>query len=79
MFVELEEGVDGLVHISDLHWTQKIRHPSELYKNGDEVEAVVLGVDVQNERISLGIKQLTEDPWQAAARRYASAAACLEP
>jgi small subunit ribosomal protein S1 len=72
MFVEMEEGVDGLVHISDLHWTQKIRHPSELYKNGDEVEAVVLGVDVENERISLGIKQLTEDPWQAAARRYTS-------
>ena len=72
MFVEMEEGIDGLVHISDLHWTQKIRHPSELYKCGDQIEAVVLGIDVENERVSLGIKQLTEDPWQAAARRYPS-------
>jgi small subunit ribosomal protein S1 len=70
MFVEIDEGIDGLVHISDLHWTQKVRHPSEMYKKGDEVEAVVLAVDVENERISLGIKQLTEDPWQAVARRY---------
>jgi len=59
------------VHISDLHWTQKNPAPSELYKNGDEVEAVVLGVDVQNERISLGIKQLTRTP-ASAARRYTS-------
>ncbi len=70
MFVEIDEGIDGLVHISDLHWTQKVRHPSEMYKKGDEVEAVVLVVDVENERISLGMKQLTEDPWQAVARRY---------
>jgi small subunit ribosomal protein S1 len=70
MFVELAEGVDGLVHVSDMHWTKKIRHPSELYKKGDDVEAVVLGVDVENERISLGIKQLGEDPWQIVANRY---------
>jgi small subunit ribosomal protein S1 len=70
LFVELEEGIDGLVHISDLHWTKKVRHPSELYKKGDDVEAVVLGIDVENERISLGIKQTAEDPWQAAARQY---------
>jgi small subunit ribosomal protein S1 len=70
LFVELAEGIDGLVHVSDLHWTKKIKHPSELFKKGDEVEAVVLGIDVDNERISLGIKQLTEDPWVAVPKRY---------
>jgi small subunit ribosomal protein S1 len=58
IFVEVQEGMDGLVHISDLHWTKKIKHPSELYKKGDIVDAMVLQVDVQNERLSLGIKQL---------------------
>ena len=70
VFVEIEAGIDGLVHISDLSWTKKVRHPSELYKKGDEVEAVVLGIDVENERISLGIKQLTADPWSTVAQRY---------
>jgi len=70
LFVEVEESIDGLVHVSDLHWTKKVKHPSELYRKGDEVEAVVLGIDVDNERISLGIKQLTEDPWAAIPRRY---------
>ena len=70
VFVELEEGIDGLVHVSDLHWTKKVKHPSELFKKGDEVEAVVLGIDVDNERISLGVKQLTEDPWAAVPKRY---------
>src|SRR5213594_3982607 len=70
VFVGVEEGIDGLVHISDLHWTKKIKHPSELYKKGDAVEAKVLGVDVQNERFSLGIKQLTPDPWKVIAERY---------
>ncbi|TMA55578.1 MAG: 30S ribosomal protein S1 [Deltaproteobacteria bacterium] len=70
LFVEVEENIDGLVHVSDLHWTKKVKHPSELYRKGDEVEAVVLGIDVDNERISLGIKQLTEDPWAAIPRRY---------
>ncbi len=70
LFVEVEEGIDGLVHVSDLHWTKKVKHPSELYKKGDEVEAVVLGIDVDNERISLGIKQLSEDPWAQVPRRY---------
>jgi small subunit ribosomal protein S1 len=70
LFVEVSEGIDGLVHVSDLHWTRKVKHPSELYKKGDEVEAVVLGIDVDNERISLGIKQLTEDPWAQVPRRY---------
>jgi small subunit ribosomal protein S1 len=63
IFVGVDEAVDGLVHISDLHWTKKVKHPSELYKKGDEIEAVVLGVDVDNERISLGVKQLSPDPW----------------
>jgi len=70
IFVRVEEGIDGLVHVSDLHWTKKIKHPSELYKKGDLVEAKVLGVDVQNERFSLGIKQLTTDPWELIAQRY---------
>jgi len=70
LFVEVEENIDGLVHVSDLHWTKKVKHPSELYKKGDEVEAVVLGIDVDNERISLGIKQLSEDPWVQIPRRY---------
>src|SRR5262245_38577333 len=70
LFVEVEEGIDGLVHVSDLHWTKKVKHPSELFKKGDEVEAVVLGIDVDNERISLGIKQLTEDPWAQVPRRF---------
>ncbi|HWP59067.1 MAG TPA: 30S ribosomal protein S1 [Candidatus Acidoferrales bacterium] len=70
LFVEVEEGIDGLVHVSDLHWTKKIKHPSELYKKGDIVEAKVLGVDVQNQRLSLGIKQLSTDPWQLIAQRY---------
>jgi small subunit ribosomal protein S1 len=63
IFIGIEDGIDGLVHISDMSWTQKIKHPSEVYKKGDEVEAVVLNIDAENERFSLGIKQLTEDPW----------------
>ncbi len=70
IFVGVEEGIDGLVHVSDLHWTKKVKHSSELYKKGDVVEAKVLGVDVQNERFSLGIKQLTADPWKVVAERY---------
>jgi len=70
IFVGIEEGIDGLVHVSDLHWTKKIKHPSELYKKGDIVEARVLGVNVENERFSLGIKQLTTDPWKIISERY---------
>jgi small subunit ribosomal protein S1 len=70
VFVEVEEGIDGLVHISDLHWTKKVKHPSELYKKGDEVDAVVLGVDVENERVSLGIKQAVADPWLTLSQRH---------
>jgi small subunit ribosomal protein S1 len=70
IFVGIEEGIDGLVHISDLHWTKKIKHPSELYKKGDVIEAKVLGVNVENERFSLGVKQLATDPWKVIADRY---------
>ena len=70
LFVEVEDNIDGLVHVSDLHWTKKVKHPSELYKKGDEVEAVVLGIDVDNERISLGIKQMQEDPWMRVPKQY---------
>jgi small subunit ribosomal protein S1 len=70
LFVGVDEGIDGLVHISDLHWTRKIKHPSELYRKGDTIEAVVLGIDVDNERIALGVKQLAEDPWASMAQRY---------
>src|SRR5216684_805886 len=70
IFVEIEPGIDGLVHVSDLSWTKKIKHPSELFKKGDEVEAMVLGIDVEQERVSLGIKQLALDPWDTVAQRY---------
>jgi len=62
-FIELEEGLDGMIHVSDISWTRKINHPSEVLKKGDEVEAVVLEVDKANQRIAVGIKQLGEDPW----------------
>lgn len=62
-FIEIEENIDGMVHVSDMSWTRKINNPSEILSRGDEVEAVVLGIDPEQQRISLGIKQLTEDPW----------------
>jgi len=62
-FVGLEEGIDGMIHVSDLSWTRKINHPSEMLKKNDEVEAVVLSIDKENQRVSLGIKQLDNDPW----------------
>src|SRR5271168_78416 len=62
-FIELEEGMDGMIHVSDISWTRKINHPSEVFKKGDEVEAQVLEVDKANQRISVGVKQLTIDPW----------------
>jgi small subunit ribosomal protein S1 len=70
VFIGFEENVDGLVHVSEMSWTKKIKHPSELYKKGQEVEAVVLNIDRRNERFSLGIKQLTPDPWKEVGRRY---------
>jgi len=63
-FVELEEGIDGMVHVSDLSWTKKINHPSEVLKKGDEIDAVVIDIDKANQRISLGVKQIETDPWK---------------
>ena len=62
-FVEVEEGIDGLIHISDLSWTKRVKHPSEVLKKGDTVEAVVLNIDAENQRLSLGLKQLATDMW----------------
>jgi small subunit ribosomal protein S1 len=62
-FVELEDGLDGMIHVSDISWTRKINHPSEVLKKGEDVEAVVLEIDKGNQRIALGLKQLAEDPW----------------
>lgn len=70
IFIGFDEGVDGLVHVSEMSWTKKIKHPGELYKKGQQVEAVVLNIDRANERFSLGVKQLTPDPWKDVARRY---------
>ena len=69
-FVELEEGIDGMIHVSDLSWTRKINHPSEILKKGEEIVAQVIGIDKQNQRISLGIKQLNNDPWSNIETRY---------
>ena len=63
-FVEIEEGIDGMIHVSDLSWTRNVNHPSEVLKKGDEVQATVIGIDKQNQRISLGTKQLAGDPWK---------------
>jgi small subunit ribosomal protein S1 len=70
VFVELEEGVDGLIHISDLSWTKKVRHPGEVVKKGDKIEVVILSIDVDQRRISLGHKQLQENPWEAFEQAY---------
>jgi small subunit ribosomal protein S1 len=69
-FVELKEGVDGLVHISDMSWTKKVNHPGELLRKGDTIDVKVLDIDVEKRRISLGIKQLTDDPWGELATQY---------
>jgi len=70
-FLELDEGVDGMVHVSDMSWTRKINHPSEMLEKGQEVEAVVLEVDPSNQRISLGLKQAQPDPWSTITSKYA--------
>ncbi len=70
IFVGVDDGIDALVHISDLSWSQRIRHPSERYKKGDDVRAMVLKIDKINERFSLGIKQLSEDPWRTVTGKY---------
>jgi len=69
-FVELEEGIDGMIHVSDLSWTRKINHPSERLKKGDDLEAVVLDIDKTNQRISLGVKQIDTDPWKEIDGRF---------
>ena len=70
-FVEIEPGIDGLVHISDMSWTKRIQHPSEVVRKSDEVEVLILGVDAENKRISLGLKQTQDDPWAQIAQDYA--------
>ncbi|MDH4006785.1 MAG: 30S ribosomal protein S1 [Desulfuromonadales bacterium] len=71
VFVGVDEGIDGLVHISDLSWTKRVKHPSEIFKKGDTVKAVVLNIDRENERFSLGLKQLSPDPWESIPVKYA--------
>jgi small subunit ribosomal protein S1 len=70
VFVGLEEGIDGLVHVSDISWTEQIKHPGEKFKKGETVEAVVLKIDRENEKFSLGIKQLEQNPWDEILKRY---------
>ena len=70
MFIGIEDGIDGLVHVSDISWTKRIKHPGDVYAKGDLVQAVVLKVDVENERLSLGIRQLEPDPWSVAPTTY---------
>jgi small subunit ribosomal protein S1 len=70
VFVGLEEGIDGLVHVSDISWTEQIKHPSEKFKKGDQIETVVLKIDHENEKFSLGIKQLEPNPWDDIQRKY---------
>ncbi len=69
-FIGVDDGIDGMVHISDFSWTKRINHPSEMFKKGDKVRAVVLGVDIENERFSLGLKQLEQDPWSNIEDKY---------
>jgi small subunit ribosomal protein S1 len=69
-FVEIEPGIDGLIHISDMSWTKRVQHPSEVLRKGDDVQVLVLGVDPENKRISLGLKQTQEDPWDSLADQY---------
>jgi len=71
IFVGIEEDIDGLLHVSDISWKKRIKHPSDLYQKGQEIEAMVLGIDIEAEKFSLGIKQLEENPWEALATRYA--------
>jgi small subunit ribosomal protein S1 len=70
IFIGIEEGIDGLIHVSDLSWTERIKHPSEKYSKGETIQAVVLKIDRENERFSLGVKQLEPDPWQEALNKY---------
>jgi small subunit ribosomal protein S1 len=69
-FVEIEPGIDGLIHISDMSWTKRVQHPSEVVKKGDAVDVVILNIDSENKRISLGLKQAEEDPWLRIGENY---------
>jgi small subunit ribosomal protein S1 len=79
VFIGIDEGIDGLVHISDISWTKRVKHPSEVYKKGQEVQAIVLNIDKSHERFSLGIKQLEQDPWQSIPDRYPLGAVITGP
>ena len=70
IFIGIEDGIDGLCHVTDLSWSHRVKHPQDIYKKGDEVEAVVLNIDAEKERFSLGIKQLSSDPWAEIQRKY---------
>ena len=70
VFLEIEEGIDGLLHLDDMSWTKRPKHPSALYNEGDEIEVMVIDIDKENQRIKLGVKQLTEDPWRSLAKAY---------
>jgi small subunit ribosomal protein S1 len=70
IFIGIDEGVDGLVHVSEVSWTKKVKHPADMFKKGQEVEAIVLKIDKENERVSLGIKQLRPDPWESVPQKY---------
>jgi small subunit ribosomal protein S1 len=70
LFIGIEDGIDGLIHISDLSWSKRIKHPNEIYKKGETIQAVVLNIDKEKERFSLGVKQLHPDPWESAPERY---------
>lgn len=70
LFIGIEEGIDGLIHVSDISWSNKVKNPADVFQKGDEVEAVVLHIDVEKERFSLGIKQLSRDPWESVEDRY---------
>jgi len=69
-FLEVEEGIDGLLHLDDMSWTKRPKHPSALYNEGDEIEVMVIDLDKENQRIKLGVKQLTEDPWRSLAKAF---------
>jgi small subunit ribosomal protein S1 len=70
MFIGIDEGIDGLVHVSDISWTKRIKHPGEIYSKGQTVQAVVLKIDTDGERVSLGVKQLTPDPWSLIPQKF---------
>lgn len=75
-FVELEKGIEGLIHVSDLSWTKRITHPKELLRKGELVDGIILNVDEQNRRIALGVKQLTQDPWDEIVKKYSPGTIC---